>query len=90
VGFVFAMIFGHAPIIFPAVLGVAVPFHAFFYAHLVLLHLSLVLRVAGDLALWWPGRQWGGLLNVVAILLFFANTGHAAFKALSKSDLSRR
>lgn len=86
VGFVFAMIFGHAPIIFPAVLGMAVPFRARFYAPLVLLHLSLVLRVVGDLALWWPGRQWGGLINVVAILLFFANTGHAAFQAWSKAD----
>lgn len=73
-GFVFAMIFGHAPIIFPAVLGLPVPFRPAFYAHLALLHLSLVLRVTGDLALWWPGRQWGGLFNVLAILLFLGNT----------------
>jgi hypothetical protein len=89
-GFVFTMIFGHAPIIFPAVLGVAVPFHARFYAHLGLLHLSLALRIIGDLALWWPARQWGGLLNVVAMLLFFANTGYAAFQARDKSDRQRR
>ena len=30
-GFVFAMVFGHAPIIFPAVLRVAVPYHPTFY-----------------------------------------------------------
>ena len=76
-GFVFAMIFGHAPIIFPAVLGVAVPFRPAFYSHLALLHLSLVLRVVGDVAAWWPGRLWGGLLNAVAVLLFLANMARA-------------
>ena len=70
VGFVFAMIFGHAPIIFPAVLGQTVAYHPLFYAPLWLLHLSLLLRLTGDLAGWPPGRQWGGLLNAVAVLLF--------------------
>lgn len=73
VGFVFSMIIGHAPIIFPSVLGIALPFRPIFYSHLVLLHLSLVLRVVGDLAAWWPGRLGGGLLNVVAVLLFLGN-----------------
>jgi hypothetical protein len=73
-GFVVSMIFGHAPIVFPAVLGVPLAYHPSFYLPLVLLHLSLVLRVVGDLIPWWPGRQWGGLLNAVAILLFVANT----------------
>jgi hypothetical protein len=45
-----------------------------FYAHLILLHLSLIMRVAGDLALNIPIRKWGGLLNEVAILLFLAVT----------------
>jgi hypothetical protein len=40
----------------------------------VLLHASLALRVAGDLAGWIDGRQGGGLLNTVAVLLFLANT----------------
>ena len=74
VGFVMAMIFGHAPIIFPAVLGKAIPFHNSFYSHLALLHVSLILRVAGDLAFQVSLRQWGGFLNVIAILLFIANT----------------
>jgi hypothetical protein len=30
VGFVFSMIFGHAPVIFSAVLGVAIPFRRLF------------------------------------------------------------
>jgi hypothetical protein len=74
VGFVFAMIFGHAPIIFPAVLGLPVPFRRAFYAHLVVLHLSLLLRLVGDLAALAAARQWGGLLNAAAVVLFLMNT----------------
>ncbi len=77
VGFVIAMIFGHAPIIFPAILGVPISFSPMFYAHLILLHLSLIMRVAGDLALNTSVRKWGGLLNEVAILLFLAMTVHS-------------
>ena len=40
-GFVFSMVFGHAPIIFPAVMRVRMPYHWTFYAPLALLHLSL-------------------------------------------------
>jgi hypothetical protein len=74
-GFVISMIFGHAPIIFPGLIGRPIRFRPRFYAHLALLHLSLTLRVVGDLALWAPGRRWGGMLNVAALLLFMANTG---------------
>ncbi len=77
VGFVFSMIFGHAPIIVPAVLGPGVTYRPRFYVHLGVLHASLVLRIAGDLAPWPPGRQWGGLLNALAIVLFIANTASA-------------
>ena len=73
-GFVFSMIFGHAPIILPAVLNLPVVFHASFYSHLVLLHASLVIRIIGDLAASPSLRMWGGLLNAIAILLFLFNT----------------
>jgi hypothetical protein len=74
VGFVFAMIFAHAPVIFPAVLARPVAFRRSFWVHLALLHAGLALRLAGDLLPSTPARQWGGLLNAAAILLFFANT----------------
>jgi hypothetical protein len=74
VGFVIAMVFGHAPIIFPSILGLPISFSPLFYVHLILLHLSLVVRVVGDLANLIPVRKWGGLLNEVAILLFLALT----------------
>jgi hypothetical protein len=73
-GFVFSMIFGHAPIIVPALLGVQVPYTPLFYIHLSLLHLSLLLRMAGDLLLWLPGRHWGGMLNGVVVVLFLLVT----------------
>lgn len=73
-GFVFAMIFAHAPIIFPAVLQLPVAYTPWFYTHLAVLHLGLILRVVGDLALWMTVRQWGGLVNAVALLLFLFNT----------------
>ena len=71
VGFVFAMIFAHAPIILPAILGQTTsPYQPALYVPLILLHASLLLRVVGDLMGWWTGRQWGGLLNALAVLLF--------------------
>jgi len=79
-GFVFGMIFGHAPIIFPALLGWPITFRPTFYLHLALLQLSLLLRLAGDLALWSSGRLWGGLLNALVLLLFLGNTAYAALR----------
>src|SRR5690606_24744463 len=70
VGFVFAMIFGHAPIIFPAVLRAPIRYHPVLYLPLALLHLALVARIAGDLVPHPAMRKWGGTGNVVAILLF--------------------
>jgi len=72
-GFVFSMIFAHAPIILPTITGLPLPFRNAFYLHAGLLHGSLLLRVAGDLAVWPPLQRWGGLLNTLAILLFLAN-----------------
>ncbi len=76
-GFVMSMIFGHAPIILPAVLGRAMRYGPLFFAHLALLHLSLILRVAGDLGGSLALRQWGGMFNVIAILLFLFSTARA-------------
>jgi hypothetical protein len=87
VGFVLSMIFGHAPIIFPAILDVPINFHPAFYIHLALLHLSLILRITGDLTRWWPGRLWGGLLNEIAVLLFLGMTVLSIRNGLQKSKV---
>jgi hypothetical protein len=88
VGFVISMIFGHAPLIFPAVTGRPLPFRPIFYTHLSLLQLSLLLRVGGDLMPWLAGRQWGGLLNAAAIVLFIANTVWAMRIAAYQSSVA--
>lgn len=69
-GFAFSMIFGHAPTILPAVAGISLPFEGLFYLPLALLHASLVLRIVGDLLPSPVAREWGGLLNATAIVLF--------------------
>jgi hypothetical protein len=70
VGFVLSMIFGHAPIIVPALTGIMVEFRPVFYLPLVLLHASLVARVVGDLVPLLELRRVGGLINAVVVLLF--------------------
>ena len=72
-GFVFSIIFAHAPIILPTITGMALPFRNSFYLHAGLLHVSLLLRIAGDLGLWLSLQQWGGLLNTLTVLLFLIN-----------------
>ncbi len=84
-GFVFSMIFAHAPIIFPSVTGRAVSYSPVFYLHSVLLHLSLLLRAASDLSGSYTGYRWGGLLNVIAILLFVISTGRAIAREAARS-----
>lgn len=72
VGFVLAMIFGHAPIILPALTRLQVFYTNVFYLPLILLHGSLILRIAGNLSGWVSGRLWGGILNEIALLSFMA------------------
>ena len=69
-GFVFSMVIGHAAIIFPAVVRVQIPYHPVFYLPLVLLHASLVVRVAGDWAAAIEWRSAGGMLNALALAVF--------------------
>ena len=75
------MILGHAPIILPAVLQVTVPYQRWFYLPLVLLHGSLVLRISSDLSAAFVLRQWGGMLNVIAVLLFLTITAAVVYRA---------
>lgn len=81
-GFVLSMIMAHASVILPAVLRSPLPYHPAFYGPVVLLHGSLVLRlVVGDLR----GQPWalqiGGVLNIAAVLAFFAIAMASAVRA---------
>jgi hypothetical protein len=74
-GFVMSMIFGHAPVIVPAVLGLRLPFRGWFYGHLAVLHAALLVRlVLGDALGNRLAWQIGGAGTEVAILLFLANS----------------
>jgi hypothetical protein len=68
-GFVFSMILAHAPVVVPVVARRRMRYTAWMYMPLVLLHASLLLRIAGDAgeSTW---RVWGGILNGLAILAF--------------------
>ena len=56
-GFVFSMIFAHAPIIFPAILMREISFEPRLYVALVIMHLGLILRLSGDFFTKVPGRR---------------------------------
>jgi hypothetical protein len=80
-GFVFSMIFGHAPIIVPALTGLRLDYHPIFYGHLLLLHGALAYRTYGSLVLDVNAQRWGGLMNVVAVLLFIIVTGSVLYRS---------
>jgi hypothetical protein len=84
-GFVMSMIFGHAPVIVPAVLRVRLPFRLWFYGHVGLLHVSLLARVIlGDLlgsTFWW---RVGGVGTELAVIGFLAASAIAARQARTK------
>ncbi len=69
VGFVMSMIFGHAPIILPALTRRQLPNFKPLYLPFVLLHIGLVIRLFGDAATLMPLRQVGGTINVLAVLM---------------------
>ncbi|BCL75583.1 hypothetical protein JHS3_13190 [Jeongeupia sp. HS-3] len=70
VGFVMAMVFGHAPIILPAVTGLRVRYQPVFYLPLLLLQLGLLARVIGSMVSHPSLLLHGGYLNALALLGF--------------------
>jgi hypothetical protein len=73
-GFVFSMIFAHAPIILPSIAKLTIsPFSKLLYIWFALLQLSLIMRVAADVMGDYNHRKISGLISVIAILFFFLN-----------------
>lgn len=71
-GFVFSMIFAHAPIILPGVLGrPGVLFHWSLYVWGVGNSVALLLRLVGDWQVWPAWRSVSGLLSAGVIIFFF-------------------
>jgi hypothetical protein len=88
-GFVFSMVFAHAPVIVPAVFGVALPYRRAMYAPLALLHVGLALRIFGDLAEDLTAWRWGGVLDEAAILAFLATAVATAATARRRPTRAR-
>ena len=80
-GFVFSMVFGHAPIVFPAVLRVSLPYHPVFYAPLALLHASLALRLLGDASGSFELAHWGALGSALALAAFIVVMASAVLRS---------
>jgi len=71
-GFVFSMIFAHAPIILPSIIGQNVKvFNQILYIWFYLLQISLILRITGDLFGSYEWRQISSIFNGIAIFGFF-------------------
>ncbi|MFD6326845.1 hypothetical protein ACFWOL_29220, partial [Streptomyces sp. NPDC058442] len=86
-GFVISMIMAHAPVILPAVLRRPLPYRPVLAVPAWLLHLSLALRVLlGDLRDSTSVWRVGGVLNIVAVLLF---VGTAAALSLTAGAAPR-
>jgi hypothetical protein len=84
-GFTISMIMAHAPVILPAVLCRPLPYHPVLLLPAALLQASLVIR------LWWGDArgveralQVGGVLNVAALLGFFALAAWSASRPATK------
>jgi hypothetical protein len=83
IGCVLSMIFGHAPIILPAVTGIRVRYTRYLYLPLGLLHVAVALRVAGDVFEWLDLRAASGILTVLALALYAMTAVIAALRPKS-------
>ena len=68
-GFVMSMIMAHAPIVIPALAGLAFPFHPSLWVPLILFHVTVVIRVAGGLTGSFEVKKWGAMLNAIVLTL---------------------
>ena len=88
-GFVFSMIFAHAPIILPGVLRLTInPFNKSLYIWFVLLQLSLLLRISDVFSGITSLKLSAGIINGIAILGFFVNMAIIVFLAKRKQALN--
>ncbi len=85
-GFVMSMVFGHAMIVLPSLTGLSFPWNPMLWVPLALLHLSLILRVVGDLESNFDVRRWGGVINAIALVTFVL----VAMYTVAQAAMARR
>ena len=89
IGFVFSMIFAHSIIILPAVLRFSREiFHPLLFLPAILLHISLVFRIAADLLHYPAVRKWAGMWNGLSILLFIVIMAFLVKRSAAKTSAS--
>lgn len=89
IGFVFSMIFSHAPIILPAIIKKPIRiYRPLLYYWFVLLQLSLVMRIVADIYGLVQIRKIAGLINGISLLIFFITV--AATTITEWRKISRR
>lgn len=69
-GFIFSMVIGHAPIIFPAVMRVKIPYSWLFYLPLGALNFGLIARILGAMSENHRLLAAGGVINAISIAAF--------------------
>ncbi|MEN8238310.1 MAG: hypothetical protein ABFR53_03800 [Actinomycetota bacterium] len=88
-GFVMSMVFGHSIIVIPVFTNLSFPYHKVMWLPLAFLHMSLVIRAYGDIALSFEIKQWGGMLNTIALALFAGVALVTVVKANTSPSTSR-
>jgi hypothetical protein len=77
IGFVFSMIFAHGPIILPGILGVSSkPYSRLLYLWLTVLHVSLIMRVLGNILSLMDVKMISGILTGVTIVGYFITVAY--------------
>lgn len=84
IGFVFSMIFAHAPVMLPRVLSGQTLYHPILYVWLLVLHITLILRIVGGLTGSPNVYRIAGLGNGLVILAFLS-TMIILFQSLKKT-----
>ena len=89
IGFVFSMIFSHAPIILPAVSGLSVKiYRPVLYLWFILLQFSLIARMLGNVCEISFLRKIGGIVNGIVMILFFVTIAIIMFQEIKKKNRS--
>src|SRR5690606_33430502 len=77
-GFTFAMIFAHAPVVLPAVIGVKMPWRPRFWVHAVGFQAATAVRLTADLRGWGELRRDAAIVAAVMLALFVVSSAASA------------
>ncbi len=65
-----SVIMAHAPIVIPALAGLAFPFSKILWIPLIERQATVAMRVVGGLSGLWELRRWSAMLNAFVLALF--------------------